>query len=76
MDINSMFNAVLSLVAFLGGWIIKYMHSEVTALKEDLKRLPDTYARKDDVKDKFDMIQSTLSRIETKLDNKKDKGDV
>jgi hypothetical protein len=52
------------------------MHSEVTALKDDLKRLPDTYARKDDVKDKFDMIQSTLSRIETKLDNKKDKNDV
>lgn len=71
-----MFNAVLSLVAFLGGWVINYMHSEVTALKDDLKRLPDTYARKDDVKDKFDMIQSTLSRIETKLDNKKDKGDV
>jgi hypothetical protein len=76
MDINILFNAVLSLVAFLGGWIIRYMHSEVTALKDDLKRLPDTYARKDDVKDKFDMIQSTLTRIETKLDNKKDKGDV
>lgn len=71
-----MFNAVLSLVAFLGGWVINYMHSEVTTLKDDLKKLPDTYARKDDVKDKFDMIQSTLTRIETKLDNKKDKGDV
>lgn len=71
-----MFNAVLSLVAFLGGWVLKYMHSEVTALKEDLKKLPDTYARKDDVKDKFDLIQSALVRIENKLDHKKDKGDV
>lgn len=71
-----MFDAVLSLVAFLGGWILKYMHSEVSDLKEDLKRIPDTYARKDDVKDKFDLIQSTLIRIETKLDNKKDKGDA
>jgi hypothetical protein len=71
-----MFNAVLSFVAFLGGWVLKYMHSELTALKEDLKKLPDTYARKDDVKDKFDLIQSSLARIENKLDHKKDKGDV
>ncbi len=68
-----MFDAALSLIAFLGGWILKYMHSEVATLKEDLKKLPETYARKDDVKDKFDLIQNTLMRIETKLDNKEDR---
>jgi hypothetical protein len=76
MDLKFMLDAIFALVAFLGGWILQYLHNETMILKEDLKKLPDTYARKDDVKDKFDLIQTTLTRIETKLDNKKDKGDV
>lgn len=71
-----MFDALLSFVAFLGGWVLKLLHGEVNTLKEDLKKLPDTYARKDDMRDKFELIQNTLIRIETKLDGKKDKTDV
>ena len=35
--------------------------------------LPSTYARRDDVKDKFDQVMDALVRIEEKLDRKADK---
>lgn len=41
-------------------------------LEVDIKKLPETYARRDDVKSKFDEVLSTLNRIDGKIDNMKD----
>ena len=48
-------------------------HDRQKTFEEDFKKLPDIYARRDDVKDGFDRIEKTLTRIEEKLDNKADK---
>jgi len=36
-------------------------------------RIPEVYARRDDVKDRFDDVMGALARIENKLDSKADR---
>lgn len=77
MDWQSAFNIAFAIGGALGGWVLKTLHAEIKDARNDhadlAKTLPETYARRDDVKDGFKSINEALGRIESKLDGKADR---
>ena len=69
-DIQTAFNWLLGIVFSVFGWFMRELHMDVKDLKATL---PETYARRDDVKDKFDLILTELRDISVKIDRKADK---
>jgi hypothetical protein len=80
MDWQTAFNALIALVALLITAGLKSILDSVTELRREdadlhervtalAMALPETYARRDDMRE----IRDTLVRIEAKLDNKVDK---
>lgn len=80
MDWQDAFNIVYGIAALLGGWTLKGFYDAINELRHEdgalhdrvtklATSLPDTYARRDDMKE----IKETLVRIESKIDRKVDK---
>ena len=69
----------MSVAAFFAvvGWFIRQIWEAVQELKSDLKdlevKMPSEYVRKNDLTEILRRIDSTLERIEKKLDAKADK---
>ena len=76
---QTLFNWVVGVCGFLGGWVLKVIWDAIKDLKTDIRQierdLPEVYVRKDDfkeairdikqdMKDGFNKIDSTLKRIE------------
>jgi len=83
-EYQTAFNILLSLVAFLGGWIINSVRDSVKALHSSDEQLTlkvqaievlvaGQYVRRDDLDRNMNAIFTKLDRIETKLDGKVDK---
>jgi hypothetical protein len=72
-----LFKIAVGLVGALGATILKTTWDEIRSIRDDQaslrQSLPGTYARRDDVRDGFNTITATLSRIEDKLDRKVDR---
>ena len=64
-------------VGGLGGWVLKAIWEAIRDLKNDVKDLGHEvrvgYVRRDDFLDAIDRIETMLSRIFDKLDDKADK---
>ena len=64
-------------VGGLGGWVLKAVWEAIRDLKNDVKDLGHevrvSYVRRDDFLDAIDRIETMLSRIFDKLDDKADK---
>ncbi|CAB4137161.1 hypothetical protein UFOVP317_15 [uncultured Caudovirales phage] len=84
MDYQILFNIVLGLAGFLGGWTLNNMTKAIERLDSDVRDLPKTYVTKEDWREDmkslkedmgkgFDKIDSTLGTIFKKLDSKEDK---
>lgn len=84
MDYQILFNIVLGLAGFLGGWTLNNMTKAIERLDSDVRDLPKTYVTKEDWREDmkslkedmgkgFDKIDSTLGTIFKKLDGKEDK---
>ena len=60
----------------IAGWVMKALHAEIKDARREhaelARSLPETYARRDDVKDAIGRVEDTLKRIEDKLDRKVD----
>lgn len=79
-DPQSLFNTVIAVAGAACAWVIKMIYDSIKSLQatdvhlaETIEEVKDTYARRDDVKDMAKRIESTLLRIESKLDGKVDK---
>lgn len=70
MDWQAAFNVVIGLLGAFGGYIMKIFHDEIKDNREELLKLPSTYARRDDVREMKQDIIDTLKRIEDKVDRK------
>jgi len=84
MESQGLFNIVVMCAGAFGGFLIKSildsvkelkrtdetLHNRVTELASDL---PETYLRRDDFVQHLNRIETTLARIESKLDDKVDK---
>lgn len=84
MDTQTAFNIVLSLVAFLGGWVLNSLRDSIKSLQKTDGELADkvqhieilvagSYVKRDDLKELSTALFNKLDKIELKLDNKQDK---
>ncbi len=77
MDFQLLFNATLSLVMMLSGWMIRSVYDAIGRLRQDqisLERmLNQNYLKKEDYREDMREIKAMLSSIYNKLDNKEDK---
>lgn len=84
MDTQTAFNIVLSLVAFLGGWVLNSLRDSIRALQKTDGELADkvqrievlvagTYVKRDDMDRLGAALFAKLDKIEAKLDGKADK---
>ncbi len=85
---QTLFNWVVGVCGFLGGWVLKVIWDAIKDLKTDIRQierdLPEVYVRKDDfkeavrdikqdMKEGFNKIDNTLGLIFKKLEHKEDK---
>ena len=83
------FNWAVAAAGALGGWILKVIWDAIVELKKDIQRMDtkmhEGFVRRDDfkdavreikedMKDGFSKIDSTLGLLFKKLENKEDKG--
>jgi hypothetical protein len=73
MESQSLFNIVVGLAAFFGGWVLNNITKAVERLDEDIRDLPHDYVSKDDYRRDIDEIKDICKQIFAKLDNKADK---
>lgn len=73
MDTQTLFNVAVTLVGFLGGWILNNIWSSIRTLDKDVRQMPHVYVTKEDYKQDIGEIKSMLGRIFDKLDAKADK---
>lgn len=84
MDTQAAFNIVLSLVAFLGGWVLNSLRDSIKSLQRTDGELADkvqhievlvagSYVKRDDLKELSTALFNKLDKIELKLDGKADK---
>ena len=84
METQTAFNIVLSLVAFLGGWVLNSLRDSIASLQKTDSELADKvqhievlvagqYVKREDIKELTAALFSKLDKIETKIDQKADK---
>lgn len=84
MDTQTAFNIVLSLVAFLGGWVLNSLRDSINALQKTDSEIADKvqhievlvagqYVKRDDLEKLSMALFTKLDKIESKLDGKADK---
>lgn len=77
MEMQTIINIIVGTVLSVTGWFARQLWDAVQKLKEDMKQLeidlPTHYARKDELKERFDKLEAMLTRLFEKLDGKADK---
>lgn len=73
MDSQSVFNIVVGLAAFFGGWVLNSITKAINKLDTDVRNMPLMYVTKDDYHRDIDEIKEICKQIFDKLDNKADK---
>lgn len=73
MEGQFLFNAVVGLAAFFGGWTLNNISRTLERLDDDVRDLPHIYVSKDDYKTDIAEIKGMLGKIFDRLDEKVDK---
>lgn len=84
METQTAFNITLSLVAFLGGWVLNSLRESIRSLHQSDAELADKvqrievlvagqYVKRDDFGKLSDALFAKLDKIDAKLDKKADK---
>ena len=73
METQQIFNVILGLVAFFGGWVLNNITKAIERLDNDVRDMPHEYVSKDDFHRDIDEIKEICKQIFNKLDNKADK---
>ena len=73
MDTQSLFNVVVGLAAFFGGWVLNNITRAIERLDSDVRMMPITYVTKNDYHRDIDEMKTMLNKIFEKLDDKADK---
>lgn len=64
------FGSLWTVIQIAFGWVLKMFNDRLKTVEDNHSELPDTYARRDDVKDMKLELVGMLRRIEDKLDRK------
>lgn len=73
MEPQVIFNAVVGIAAFFGGWTLNSITKAIERLDTDVRSMPHTYVSKEDYHRDIDEIKDICKQIFAKLDNKADK---
>lgn len=73
MEMQVIFNLVVGVAAFLGGWVLNNITKAIERLDADVRALPHTYVSREDFHRDIDEIKDICRQIFAKLDNKADK---
>jgi hypothetical protein len=73
MDGQSLFNLVVGVAAFFGGWTLNNITRMLNRIDEDIREIPHIYVSKDDYKSDITEIKGMLGKIFDRLENKADK---
>lgn len=73
MDGQMIFNFLVALAGFLGGWILNNISRSIEVLDRDVRNMPLTYVTRVDYRADIEEIKLMLNRINDKLDEKADK---
>jgi hypothetical protein len=72
MDWRDAFNVAILIAGAIGGWALRTIWDAVSNLRDtvsELERsLPETYARRDDMKDLVSTLVARFDRLEEKVD--------
>ena len=73
MDGQMLFNSLVALAGFLGGWVLNNISRSISVLDRDVRNMPLTYVTRADYRADIGEIKSVLNRIYDRLDHKADK---
>ena len=73
MDGQSLFNLVVGVAAFFGGWTLNNITRMLNRIDDDIREIPHVYVSKDDYKSDISDIKGMLGKIFDRLENKADK---
>ena len=73
MDNQQLFNGIVAVAAFLGGWVLNNITKSIDKLDNDVRNMPHNYVSKDDYHRDVTEMKEMLNKIFDKLDGKADK---
>jgi hypothetical protein len=73
MESQAIFNIVVGIAAFFGGWVLNNITKAIERLDADVREMPKNYVSKEDYHRDIDEIKDICKQIFAKLDNKADK---
>ena len=73
MEVQQLFNAIVSIAGFLAVYVINTLTRQITKLEDKINNMPHEYVIKDDYRSDITEIKDILKQIFNKLDNKQDK---
>ena len=73
MEMQVLFNIVVGVAAFFGGWSLNQITRSIERLDKDVRNMPLNYVTQTTYQRDIDDIKNMLSKIFDKLENKADK---
>lgn len=73
METQVIFNIIVGLAAFFGGWVLNNITKAIERLDADVRNMPHTYVTKDDYRRDIDEIKDICGKIFDRLEGKADK---
>ena len=73
MEMQILFNIVVGVAAFFGGWSLNQITRSIERLDKDVRNMPLTYVTQVHYQRDIDEIKGMLDKIFNKLDEKMDK---
>lgn len=73
MEGQMLFNIVVGLAAFFGGWTLNSISRTLERLDNDVRDMPHTYVNREDYRTDIAEIKGMLGKIFDRLESKADK---
>jgi len=73
MEGQMLFNIVVGLAAFFGGWTLNSISRTLERLDNDVRDMPHMYVNREDYRTDIHEIKGMLGKIFDRLENKADK---
>lgn len=73
MEGQMLFNIVVGLAAFFGGWTLNSISRTLERLDQDVRDMPHMYVNREDYRTDIHEIKGMLGKIFDRLENKADK---
>lgn len=73
MENQQIFNIIVGLAAFFGGWVLNNITKAIERLDADVRAMPINYVNRGDYRHDVDELKDLCGKIFDKLENKVDK---